>query len=167
MLGGTWLYRADPTDAGVAGGWWRGAAATDAWTAVGVPNSFNAGDFSAASMNGSVGWYRRDFTIPPNAFASYVPARFRSWIVRFESVNYRATVWLNGRRIGGHAGAYLPFEFALKGMRRGVNRLIIRVDNRRSGGDLPPAPAAAGGTRAGSTRRSTCARSSPWTCRRW
>ncbi len=89
-------------------------------------------------MNGSIGWYRRDFTIPAKAFASYVPARFRSWIVRFESVNYRATVWLNGRRIGFHAGEYLPFEFALKGVRPGVNRLIVRVDNRRTNGDLPP-----------------------------
>ena len=89
-------------------------------------------------MNGSVGWYRRDFTIPAKAFASYVPARFRSWIVRFESVNYRATVWLNGREIGSHTGEYLPFEFALKGLRPGVNRLVIRVDNRRDTGDLPP-----------------------------
>jgi beta-glucuronidase len=138
LLGGGWLYRADTTDVGVNAGWWRNIASTDGWTPVTVPNSFNSGDLSTASMNGWVGWYRRDFTIPPKAFASYVPARFRSWIVRFESVNYRATVWLNGRKIGFHAGEYLPFEFALKGLRPGVNRLIVRVDNRRGGSDLPP-----------------------------
>jgi beta-glucuronidase len=138
LLGGTWLFRSDPTDAGVAAGWWRNVSSTDGWNTVTVPNSFNAGDLSPASMNGSVGWYRRDFTIPPRAFASYVPARFRSWIVRFESVNYRATVWLNGRKVGFHAGEYLPFEFALKGVRAGVNRLVIRVDSRRTNGDLPP-----------------------------
>ena len=43
----------------------------------------------------------------------------RHWIIRFESVNYRATVWLNGRKIGSHKGAYLPFEFDLTGLRRG------------------------------------------------
>ena len=138
LLGGTWLYRADPTDAGVAAGWWRSVSSTGGWSTTTVPNSFNAGDLSQASMNGSVGWYRRDFTIPATAFASYVPARFRSWIVRFESVNYRATVWLNGRKIGFHAGEYLPFEFALKGVRAGVNRLVVRVDSRRTNGDLPP-----------------------------
>ena len=37
-----------------------------------VPNSYNAGDLSSASMTGSVGWYRRDFTLPAKAFASYV-----------------------------------------------------------------------------------------------
>ncbi len=140
LLGGTWLYRADPTNAGQAAGWYRDVASSAGWSPVSVPNSFNAGDLSDASMAGSVGWYRRDFTLPAKAFASYVPARFRSWIVRFESVNYGATVWLNGRRIGIHQGAYLPFEFALKGLRPGVNRLIVRVDDRRNPGDLPPGP---------------------------
>ncbi len=140
LLGGTWLQRADPASAGVSAGWYRNVASTGGWSPVSVPNSFNAGDLSTASMNGSVEWYRRDFTVPPKAFASYVPARFRSWIVRFESVNYYATVWLNGRRIGTHAGAYLPFELPLKGVRGGVNRLIVRVDDRRNGASLPPGP---------------------------
>ena len=91
-------------------------------------------------MAGWVGWYRRDFTLPSGAFGRKVPARFQRWMVRFESVNYRASVWLNGQLIGAHVGAYLPFEFDLKGLRRGVNRLVVRVDDRRSGGDLPPGP---------------------------
>jgi beta-glucuronidase len=140
LLGGGWLYRADRTDVGIAGGWWRGQASTEGWSPVTVPNSYNAGDLSVASMNGYVGWYRRDFTVPRGAFASYVPARFRSWIVRFESVNYRATVWLNGHEVGAHAGAYLPFEFALKGVKTGVNRLVVRVDDRRTAADLPSGP---------------------------
>ena len=74
-----------------------------------VPNAWNAGDDSAASMAGSIGWYRRDFELP-DADAAL------QWVVRFESVNYRATVWLNGREIGTNAGAYLPFEFVLKGL---------------------------------------------------
>ena len=105
-----------------------------------VPNSYNAGDLSTASMNGSVGWYRRDFVLPAGAFPGSVSARFRSWIVRFESVNYDATVWLNGRQIGHHAGAYLPFEITLTGVRSGVNRLMVRVDDRRTGASLPPGP---------------------------
>jgi beta-glucuronidase len=91
-------------------------------------------------MNGYVGWYRRDFTLPAGAFASYVPKADRHWIIRFESVNYRATVWLNGREIGSHAGAYLPWELDLTNLRPGVNRLIVRVDNERTAADLPPGP---------------------------
>jgi beta-glucuronidase len=139
LLGGEWLYRADPGDVGAGQGWQNVNSRAD-WSPVSVPNSYNAGDLSQASMNGSVGWYRRDFTLPARAFPNYVPARFRSWIVRFESVNYDATVWLNGREIGHHDGAYLPFELALTGIHSGVNRLVVRVDDRRTAGALPPGP---------------------------
>ena len=140
LLGGTWLLRLDPSDVGVSQGWWRDVASTDGWSPVSVPNAYNAGDLSQASMNGYVGWYRRDFTLPAGAFASYVPQSARHWIIRFESVNYSATVWLNGHELGTHAGAYLPFEIDLKYLRKGVNRLIVRVDNRRGGADFPPGP---------------------------
>ena len=140
LLGGTWLYRADTGDIGLAEGWWRDVASTDGWSPVTIPNAYNAGDFSQASMNGYVGWYRRDFTLPAHAFANYVAKADRHWIIRFESVNYRATVWLNGREIGSHTGAYLPFEFDLGNLRPGVNQLIVRVDNRRTPADLPPGP---------------------------
>jgi beta-glucuronidase len=140
LLGGAWLYRADRSDSGIAQGLWRDVAATDGWSPVTVPNSYNAGDLSSASMNGYVGWYRRDFTLPNRAFARYVLHRDRRWIIRFESVNYRATVWLNGRQIGRHTGASVPFELDLSGLRAGTNRLIVRVDDRRSASDLPPGP---------------------------
>jgi beta-glucuronidase len=143
LLGGTWLYRADRGDVGLTEGWWRNGAATDGWSPVTIPNAYNAGDFSTTSMHGYVGWYRRDFTVPADAFERYVPRKSRHWIVRFESVNYRATVWLNGHQIGTHSGAYLPFEFDLPGryLHFGrVNRLVVRVDDRRSRSDMPPGP---------------------------
>ena len=140
LLGGQWLMQADPGDQGLSDGWWRGGSSTTGWNPVTVPNSFNAGDLSSASMQGSVAWYRRDFVVPAAAFPSYVPASSRHWIVRFESVNYRATVWLNGRQLGGHAGAYLPFELAITGLHPGINQLIVRVDDRRGANDLPPGP---------------------------
>ena len=57
-------------------------------------------------MLGTVGWYRKDFHLPD--------ARARmDWLVRFESVNYRSKVWLNGTPIGRNTGAYLPFALRL------------------------------------------------------
>jgi beta-glucuronidase len=91
-------------------------------------------------MTGSIGWYRRDFTLPKSAFAGYVPRAFRSWVLRFDSVDYRATIWLNGRKIGAHAGAYLPFEFDVGSLRAGVNRLVVRIDDHRVATDLPRGP---------------------------
>ncbi len=139
LLGGTWLYRPDPSDSGIAQGWAE-QSDTTGWGMVTVPNSFNAGDFSTGSMQGSVGWYRRDFIAPDAAFAPYVRREDRRWIVRFESVNYRATVWLNGHLLGRHAGAYLPFEFDLGALKPGIDRLVVRVDSRRLPTDLPPGP---------------------------
>ncbi len=139
LLGGTWLYRADTADVGLAQQWWR-ETSTEGWTEVSVPNSYNAGDFSSASMSGYVGWYRRDFTVPAGAFDHWVPARFRTWVLRFESVNYRATVWLDGTQLGSHSGAYLPFEFTVGRLGPGVHSLVVRVDDRRGPGDLPPGP---------------------------
>src|SRR4030081_3744764 len=108
LLGGGWLYRADPANTGLASGWWRNTATTDGWSAGSVPGAFNT-DLTTYTMAGYVGWYRRDFTLPSKAFAGFVPAAERKWIITFESVNYSATVWLNGHQLGTHAGAFLPF----------------------------------------------------------
>ncbi|HEY5317907.1 MAG TPA: glycoside hydrolase family 2 TIM barrel-domain containing protein [Solirubrobacteraceae bacterium] len=139
LLGGTWVYRADLTNVGVAQGW-PSMASTDGWSPVTVPNVYNAGQFTSQSMDGYVGWYRRDFILPKGAFPKYVPKRDQHWIINFQSVNYSATVWLNGHQIGSHSGAYLPFEFDLTGLRAGVNRLVVRVNNQRTGADFPPGP---------------------------
>ena len=140
LLGGVWLGRTDRTDTGLAAGYYTDVAATDGWAPITVPSAYNAGDLSHQGMAGYVGWYRKDFVLPATAFPAATPARDQHWIVRFESINYRAQVWLNGRMIGVHVGAYLPFELDLTGLRPGANRLVIRVDNRRSRSDLPPGP---------------------------
>jgi beta-glucuronidase len=131
LLDGRWLYRADPADVGLARRFYR-ARGTAGWRPVTVPNAFNARDFSQRSFDGSVGWYRKDFRAPDLGDGL-------RWAFRFESVNYRARVWLNGKSLGAHEGAYLPFELAARGIeRRGVNRLVVRVDSRRFDTDVPP-----------------------------
>ena len=135
LLDGTWLRRLDPADAGLNAGWAAGTE-TAGWEKVAVPDAWNATDESMASYLGGVGWYRRDFRLPAGASSS------AAWIVRFESVNYQATVWLNGRQLAVHKGSFEPFEVALPrdALKRGsVNRLVLRLDTRRNEGDLPPA----------------------------
>src|SRR3954452_1935440 len=133
LLGGTWLFRKDDADKGMSQGFMRNAA-TAGWSRVTVPNAWNATDETPQSFAGTVGWYRKDFKLPSAA------KRF-AWVVRFESVNYRSRVWLNGRLLGTNRGAYLPFEFRLPSgllKRGGVNRLVIRIDTRRYPTDSPP-----------------------------
>jgi Glycosyl hydrolases family 2, TIM barrel domain/Glycosyl hydrolases family 2, sugar binding domain/Glycosyl hydrolases family 2 len=133
LMDGTWLYRADPGGNGAQQGF-ASSASSAGWTPVTIPNAWNAKDFSDQSFAGGVGWYRKDFHLPS-------AARRLAWVVRFESVNYRSRVYLNGRLIGKNTGAYLPFEVRLPAgvLKRGAtNRLAIRVDDRRFATDFPP-----------------------------
>ncbi|MEA2394049.1 MAG: beta-glucuronidase [Solirubrobacteraceae bacterium] len=129
LMDGPWLFKlyngqsGPQRETGIAG-----------WKQVTVPNAWNAGDDSVASFLGGVGWYRKDFRFPKASSSA-------SWVVRFESVNYRSKIWLNGKPIGRNRGAYLPFEVTLPAnlIRRGrVNRLVIRVDSHRKQTDFPP-----------------------------
>jgi len=130
LVDGQWLFRRDPGDAGVRRKFFD-QSSTRGWTIAAVPNDWTAGDLSIESMRGGVGWYRKDFRLPDKRSGL-------AWLARFESVNYRAIVYLNGRKVGGHTGANLPFEVALQGLKKGVNRLVVRVDSRRAPSDLPP-----------------------------
>jgi len=130
LLDGDWLYRADPADQGLAQGFHTQVDSTG-WSTVQVPNVFNADEFDVPSYLGRVGWYRKDFTPPAGG-------KGVSWVFRFESVNHRATVYLNGRQIGRHVGPYIPFEVPAEGISEtGVNRLVVRVDSRRNASDVP------------------------------
>jgi beta-glucuronidase len=128
LLDGTWLFRDDSANVGVRSRWYDQTSARG-WSRRTVPDAFNAGDLSNDSMAGGVVWYRKDFR---------TPAKASDWLVRFESVRYRAEVWLNGRFIGRHKGAWLPWELRLKGLKRGTNRLVVRVNSRMYAEDLPP-----------------------------
>jgi len=144
LLGGNWLFRLDTAGVGQVQRFQR-QTTTDGWTPVTVPNAWNAGDNSIASMTGTTAWYRKDFQLPD--------ARSRmDWLVRFESVNYRSKVWLNGKPIGHNTGAYLPWSLRLPRSflkRHGVNRLVVRVDNRRRRSDFPPSGLTGSGDPAG------------------
>ncbi|MGX6449295.1 glycoside hydrolase family 2 protein, partial [Patulibacter sp. S7RM1-6] len=146
-VGGSWLRRADPTDEGVKAGWERDGSA-EGWSAVGVPDIWNAGDNSAASQAGGVVWYRRALRLPA------VPRERRGgrWILRFERVSVRGTVWIDGTKVADHRGAYEPFEATIPAEAVGKDRrvnVVVRTDNRRQLSDFPPASTQKDGTPGG------------------
>src|SRR3954462_3815653 len=131
MLDGPWLLRVDRRDRG-AGQHWERRRSTAGWTPVTVPNAWNANDRSESGFIGAPAWYRKDFRLPSRA-------RGLDWRLRFDSVNYRATVWLNGRLVGRHAGGVIPFPLPPAAVHRGgANRLVVGVDNRRLPTAFPP-----------------------------
>lgn len=131
LVDGGWWFRADQPGALQS---FPTATTTAGWTAITVPYAWNGNDRSDAGFAGGVGWYRKDLKLP-------LAAKRLSWVLRFESVNYRTKVFLNGRLIGRNTGAYLPFEIRVPPSvvkRTGVNRLVVRVDSNRTAWDFPP-----------------------------
>jgi glycosyl hydrolase family 2 len=144
LMDGTWLWRGDPTGVGLSQGFQTNTSIAG-WTKVTIPESWNALDPSTKSFDGEVAWYRKDFKLP-------AVQKTTTWIVRFESVNYEATIWLNGHPLGKNRGAYLPFEFVLPAseLKAGqTNRIVVRVDDRRHGYDFPPSGLSVTGTPTG------------------
>lgn len=72
-----------------------------------------------------VAWYWREFEAPAN------PHRGGRYLIRFEAVDYRADVWVNGQPRGGHEGGDTPFELDVTdAIRPGAkNLLAVRVLN--------------------------------------
>ncbi|WP_116091939.1 glycoside hydrolase family 2 protein [Sphingomonas crusticola] len=76
-------------------------------------------------------WYERKFDAQPKP-------GMRQFL-RFGAVNYRATVWLNGRKVGAHEGGFTPFALEVTGVvRAGQNRLVVAADSASSDTTLPP-----------------------------
>ncbi|MGI8631540.1 MAG: glycoside hydrolase family 2 protein [Solirubrobacterales bacterium] len=132
LLSGRWYFKFDPTDVGVSERWFD-SKRDETWSPTRVPNAWNARVQGNDSMSGTTGWYRKDFRVPDND-------RALDWLLRFESVNYRTEVWLNGRKIGKNTGAHLAFELEADRIKRnGTNSLVVRVNNVRRPTDFPPA----------------------------
>ncbi|HEX6583153.1 MAG TPA: glycoside hydrolase family 2 TIM barrel-domain containing protein [Thermoleophilaceae bacterium] len=127
LLGGTWYFRQDDAFVGEQERWFDRDDLTG-WNAVTVPHNWNATD--TIDNKASIGWYRKDFTLPR------APKKaLHFWKVRFEGNNYRTKVWLNGEELAFFTG-YFPFEVLLSNLRRGHNRLVVEVSSLRSNTDL-------------------------------
>ncbi len=72
--------------------------------------------------------YRRKFEIPADKLDGRI-------VLHFGAVDYKATVYVNGKLAGTHKGGYTPFEFDIAPLvRAGENSLFVFVeDDTRSG----------------------------------
>ena len=77
-------------------------------------------------------WYRRFFEVPRRWKRRHI-------LLNFEAVDWEATVWVNGKKMGTHKGGYDPFSFditsALK--KRGSQQLVVSVWDPTDEGTQP------------------------------
>jgi len=101
----------------------RAAQSGSDWRPANVPSAFE-GIARAPQFGGTLKLYRLRFTAPKTT--DY------SWAFEFEQVRRRATVSLNGKRIGISIDPYTPFQIPARGLVPGkVNTLEVLVDSRK------------------------------------
>lgn len=121
QLDGFWRYKRDPHNVGVRNGWQRGNFGGKLVAPPFVPDAAKIrGKAGLANFQGSVGWYRTHIAVPVD----------RVYAIRFESINHKAQIYLDGKRVGTHTGEYLPFEIKAR-LKPGVRHsLVVRADWR-------------------------------------
>jgi beta-glucuronidase len=96
-----------------------------------VPGDWNSQDPRFLYYEGTV-WYKRSFD-----YAKKDP--FSKVYIYFGSVNYKADVYLNGRKLGMHKGGFTPFNFQIPDsvLKTKNNFLVVKVDNKRYADEVP------------------------------
>ena len=111
------------------------------WQSVAVPHTWNRVGFyrpdpqshinRADTINKTqgLGWYRQRFVVPAAMRGK------RIWL-EFDAASRTASVWLNGTKLGDHAGGFSRFRLdATDALRAsGDNVLVVRTDNSAPGG---------------------------------
>jgi hypothetical protein len=121
VLDGEWFVREDPLAIGTGHGWENGTYGGNPVRLPFVPNARKiTGEQGVESHEGSVAWYRTTFRVPDDGRYS----------LRFESINHKASVWVDGRPVGEHVGTYLPFEIDLDLDAGRDHTLVVRADWR-------------------------------------
>jgi beta-galactosidase/beta-glucuronidase len=129
-LNGSWEFEFDDDNAGLAGKWELGGRKFS--RNILVPYCFE----SKLSGIGDTGyhrwvWYRRAFTVPPEW-------KGRRLLLHFGAVDYRATVWVNGREAGSHTGGFTPFTFDITPYAAaGANTITVRADDNPTDRSIP------------------------------
>ncbi|WP_020666339.1 AbfB domain-containing protein [Amycolatopsis nigrescens] len=76
-------------------------------------------------------WYRRAFTVPAGWSGRQVQ-------LNFGAVDWQAEVWVNGVKVGGHAGGYAKFSFDITAqLKPGDNELVVGVFDPTDAGGQP------------------------------
>ena len=87
------------------------------WSQVNIPHY-------GEPLGRAVTYYYKDVDITQDFFGK------GSVFLHFNGVDYKASIFLNGRYIGSHEGFFAPFEFDITEVAKvGVNQLLVKVEN--------------------------------------
>lgn len=94
-----------------------------------VPGDWNTQQEKLFYYEGTV-WYKKSF--------DYSLKESRRLFIYFGAVNYKADVYLNGKKLGTHEGGFTPFNYEVTSLvKQKANYLVVKVDNRRMKDAVP------------------------------
>lgn len=127
-LNGLWTFTIDPRGRGEEEKWYCGLPAGDRYPVPGVWQTYRKELYSYTGY----AWYSREFTLEPEL-------RGKRIFIEFAAVDFRADVWLNGKKLGMHEGGYTPFRFEVTDLVRGgeANLLVVCVFDPEENQELP------------------------------
>jgi hypothetical protein len=121
QLSGLWRFKRDRDDVGLDKGYAAGKFSGDLVHVPFVPDATRiSGRRGITTFRGTVGWYRTTIQVPTDGL----------YTIRFESINHKAQVFVDGKLLRTHTGEYLPFELRTP-LKAGVRHsLVVRADWR-------------------------------------
>ncbi|EHQ25910.1 glycoside hydrolase family 2 protein [Mucilaginibacter paludis] len=96
-----------------------------------VPGDWNHQKPEFVFYEGTI-WYQKTFDYKKQDSGN-------KYYLYFGAVNYRADVYLNGKKLGMHKGGFTPFNFELPAalLKDTGNFLVVKVDNKRYADEVP------------------------------
>ncbi len=152
-LNGKWQYIVDPYETGSYDYRWKERKENDRdayWNSdvpenksdrkehgysdkysINVPGDWNTQVPQLFYYEGNV-WYKKSFDYQKSESSNKL-------FLYFGAVNYKADVYLNGKKLGTHIGGFTPFNFQIPEnlLKPKGNFLVVRVDNRRYRDEVP------------------------------
>lgn len=101
------------------------------WTSIHLPHTWNTDAYTEKDYYRGTGWYRRQLTLPQGWKEKQI-------ILRLDAASKAATIYINGKNVGEHAGGYTACSFNITPFLSfdTPNTLAICVDNARQ--DIAP-----------------------------
>ena len=100
------------------------------WDKIHLPHTWNSDAYTYKDYYKGVGWYRNNIQIPDNWINKQI-------FLKIDAASKAATIYINGKEVGEHAGGYTAFAFDITSyLKKGKNQLAIKVDNARM--DIAP-----------------------------
>jgi beta-galactosidase/beta-glucuronidase len=122
-LNGEWEFAFDDAERGLQEGWQDGRPLPSRIT-VPFPYQSEVSGVNVKEIH-EVVWYARTLEVPP-------AWRAGDLLLQFGAVDYRTTLWVNGREVGHNRGGHVPFSFNIAPyLREGPNRVTLRVEDRQ------------------------------------